>query len=43
MNDFLDTSVAVHYLTGDPPAMAGEAARIIAGGSRLQVTDAVPT
>jgi predicted nucleic acid-binding protein len=37
----LDTNVLVRYLTGDPPAMAQQAARIIDGDPDLQVTDVV--
>jgi hypothetical protein len=29
MNNFLDTSMVVRYLTGDPPEMAEKAARVI--------------
>lgn len=38
---FLDTSVVVRYLRGDPPELAEEAARIIDGVDSLQVTDVV--
>ena len=31
MSDFLDTSMVVRYLTGDPPNMAEQAARVIEG------------
>ena len=41
MSGFLDTSVVVRYLTGDPPEMAEQAARIIDGDADLQVTDVV--
>ena len=38
---FLDTSVVVRYLTGDPPDMAAKAARIIDEEDGLQLTDVV--
>ena len=41
MSGFLDTSVIVRYLTGDPPELAEKAAHIIDGEEHLQVTDVV--
>ena len=41
MSAFLDTSVVVRYLTGDPPDMAEQAAQILDVESSLQVTDVV--
>lgn len=41
MSGFLDTSIVVRYLTGEPPELAEKAARIIDGEERLQVTDVV--
>lgn len=41
MSACLDTSVIVRYLTGDPPELAEEAARIIDGVEGLQLTDVV--
>lgn len=41
MSGFLDTSVIVHYLTGDPPDLAEKAAAIIDREESLQVTDVV--
>ncbi len=41
MNAFLDTSIVVRYLTGDPPALADMAARIIDGEQELTLTDMV--
>ena len=41
MNAFLDTSIVVRYLTGDPPALADMAARIIDGEQELALTDMV--
>jgi len=38
---FLDTSVVVRYLVGDPAALAARAAEIIDSGEPLQVTDVV--
>jgi predicted nucleic acid-binding protein len=38
---FLDTSIVVRYLTGDPPTLADMAARIIDGGQELTLTDMV--
>ena len=41
MSGFLDTSIVVRYLTGDPPNMAEQAARVIDGEEGLQITDVV--
>jgi predicted nucleic acid-binding protein len=41
VNAFLDTSIVVRYLTGDPPALADMAARIIDGEQKLTLTDIV--
>jgi predicted nucleic acid-binding protein len=41
MSGFLDTSVVVRYLTGDPPEMAEQAARIIDREENLLVTGVV--
>lgn len=41
MNAFLDTSIVVRYLTGDPPALADMAAKIIDGEQELTLTDMV--
>ena len=41
MSGFLDTSVVVRYLTGDPPELAERAARFIDSVDDLQVTDVV--
>lgn len=43
MSGFLDTSIIVRYLTGDPPGLAEQAARVIDGEEDLQVTDVVLT
>ena len=43
MSGFLDTSVVVRYLTGDPPELAEQAARIIDELDDLLVTDVVLT
>ena len=40
MSGFLDTSMLVRYLTGDPPQLAEQAARVI-DGEDLKVTDVV--
>ena len=37
MSGFLDTSVVVRYLTGDPPDLADRAARIVDGDIDLQI------
>lgn len=39
MSGILDTSIVVRYLTGDPPDLAEQAARIIDEEDQLQVTD----
>ena len=41
MSAFLDTSIVVRYLTGDPHHLAEQAARIIDGEDDLQLTDVV--
>ncbi|MBI2941736.1 MAG: PIN domain-containing protein [Chloroflexi bacterium] len=41
MSAHIDTSVVVRYLTGDPPSLADQAARILDGESDLLVTDVV--
>ena len=41
MSGFLDTSIVVRYLTGDPPELADRAARIIDSTDDLQITDVV--
>jgi predicted nucleic acid-binding protein len=41
LSGFLDTSMVVRYLTGDPPELAEQAARIIDSEDGLQVTDVV--
>ncbi len=41
MSGFIDTSVVVRYLTGDPPEMAEQAARIIDGATDARITDVV--
>ena len=41
MSGFLDTSMVVRYLTGDPPELAEQAARIIDEEDGLLVTDVV--
>lgn len=41
MSGFLDTSIVVRYLTGDPPRLAEQVARLIDGEEELQVTDVV--
>ena len=41
MSGFLDTSMVVRYLTGDPPALANQAAVIIDSQEDLRVTDVV--
>ena len=43
MSGFLDTSVIVRYLTGDPPELAEQAAKIIDEDDNLLVTDVVLT
>jgi predicted nucleic acid-binding protein len=39
MSDMLDTSMLVRYLTGDPPALAAQAASVIDTDEELQITD----
>jgi len=41
MSGFLDTSIIVRYLTGDPPDLASQAAEIIDRDENLKVTDVV--
>lgn len=41
MSGFLDTSVIVRYLTGEPPQLAEQAAQIIDGEEALKITDMV--
>lgn len=41
MSGFLDTSMVVRYLTGDPPDLAERSARVIDGEKNLKVTDVV--
>ncbi len=41
MSAFLDTSIVVRYLTGDPPELADMASRIIDGGQEFTLTDMV--
>ena len=41
MSGFLDTSMVVRYLRGDPPNLAEQAARVIDNEEGLQVTDVV--
>ena len=41
MSGFLDTSIVVRYLTGDPPELAEKAAQIIDREERLWITDVV--
>jgi len=41
LSGYLDTNILVRYLTGDPPALAAKAARIVDDVERLIVTDAV--
>jgi predicted nucleic acid-binding protein len=41
MSGFLDTSVVVRYLRGEPPEMADRAAEIIEGSPELYITDVV--
>ncbi|MEW6142574.1 MAG: PIN domain-containing protein [Chloroflexota bacterium] len=41
MSAFLDTSILVRYLTGDPPELAEQAAGIIDSTDSLYVTDVV--
>lgn len=41
MTGFLDTSMIVRYLTGDPPELAEQAARVIDSEEPLHITDVV--
>lgn len=41
MSSFLDTSIIVRYLTGDPPELAEKAAKVIDKQENLKVTDVV--
>ncbi len=41
MSGFLDTSILVRYLTGDPNDLAERAAQIIDAEDDLQLTDVV--
>lgn len=41
MSGFLDTSIVVRYLTGDPPQLAEQAAQIIDREQALKITDVV--
>ncbi len=41
VSGFLDTSMVVRYLTGDPPDLAEQAAQVIDREEGLQVTDVV--
>lgn len=41
MSGLLDTSMLVRYLSGDPPALAAQAAAVIDADEELQVTDVV--
>lgn len=41
MTSFLDTSMVVRYLTGDPPEMARQAASVIDSQETLMLTDVV--
>lgn len=41
MSGYLDTCMVVRYLTGDPPELAEQAARVIDNEDGLQVTDVV--
>ena len=41
MSGFLDTSIVVSYLTGDPPLLAEQAAEIIDRDENLKITDVV--
>lgn len=43
MSGFLDTSMVVRYLTGDPPELSELAARIIDQEEALWITDMVLT
>jgi predicted nucleic acid-binding protein len=39
MSRFLDTSIVVRYLTGDPPELADMAAKVLDGEADLKLTD----
>lgn len=41
MTAFLDTSVLIRYLTGDPPDMLETSRRIVDQSDRLEITDVV--
>jgi len=41
MSCFLDTSIIVRYLTGDPPKLADIAAKVVDGEGDLKLTDVV--
>jgi len=41
MSRFLDTSIVVRYLTGDPPKLADAAAEILDGEAEVRLTDVV--
>ena len=41
MSRFLDTSIVVRYLTGDPPKLADAAAKVLDGEADLKLTDVV--
>ena len=41
MSGFLDTSIIVRYLTGDPPQLAEQAAKIIDSDENLKISDVV--
>jgi len=41
MSAFLDTSIVVRYLTGDPPELAEQAAQVVDGEENLEVTGVV--
>lgn len=41
MSGFLDTSIIVRYITGDPPQLAEQAAKVIDGEKNLKITDVV--
>jgi predicted nucleic acid-binding protein len=41
MSRFLDTSMVVRYLTGDPPKLADAAAEVLDGEADLELTDVV--
>lgn len=41
MSGFLDTSITVRYITGDPPDMAEQAAQIVDKTDNLKITEGV--